>query len=124
MARIGYARVSTVDQHPEAQLAALEAAGCAETFTDHGISGAKASRPKLDKCLAYLRPGDELVVWKLDRLGRSVKNVLTICDDLHERGIGVRILTGKLSGPTRRPAREVLLHDDGGVQRTRAGHQP
>ena len=52
----------------------------------------------LAAALDYLRPGDTLVVWKLDRLGRSVKDVLTIADDLHERGIGVRILTGKLAG--------------------------
>ena len=54
--------------------------------------------PGLTAALGYLRPGDTLVVWKLDRLGRSVKEVLTIADDLHARGIGVRILTGKLAG--------------------------
>ena len=55
-------------------------------------------RPGLTAALGYLRPGDTLVVWKLDRLGRSVKEVLTIADDLHARGIGVRILTAKLAG--------------------------
>jgi len=59
---------------------------------------AAADRPGLTAALDYLRAGDTLVVWKLDRLGRSVKDVLTIADDLHARGIGVRILTGKLSG--------------------------
>ena len=59
---------------------------------------AAAERPGLAAALDYLRPGDTLVVWKLDRLGRSVKEVLTIADDLHARGIGVQILTGKLSG--------------------------
>ena len=59
---------------------------------------AAAERPGLAAALDYLRPGDTLVVWKLDRLGRSVKEVLTIADDLHARGIGVKILTGKLSG--------------------------
>ena len=59
---------------------------------------AAADRPGLVAALGYLRAGDTLVVWKLDRLGRSVKDVLTIADDLHARGIGVRILTGKLSG--------------------------
>jgi DNA invertase Pin-like site-specific DNA recombinase len=103
MARIGYARVSTIDQHPEAQLAALEGAGCEETFTDHGISGAKASRPQLDKCLAYLRPGDELVVWKLDRLGRSVSNLGHVVGQLRERDVGFVSLTED-STPPRRPA--------------------
>ena len=59
---------------------------------------AAAERQALAAALDYLRPGDTLVVWKLDRLGRSVKEVLTIADDLHARGVGVRILTGKLSG--------------------------
>ena len=59
---------------------------------------AAAERPALSAALGYLRAGDILVVWKLDRLGRPVKDVLTIADDLHARGIGVRILTGKLSG--------------------------
>ena len=59
---------------------------------------AAAERQGLAAALDYLRPGDTLVVWKLDRLGRSVKDVLTIADDLHARSIGVRILTGKLSG--------------------------
>ena len=58
----------------------------------------EADRPGLAAALDYLRPGDTLAVWKLDRLGRSVKDVLIIADDLHERGIGLRILTGKLSG--------------------------
>ena len=62
-------------------------------------------RPGLTAALDYLRAGDTLVVWKLDRLGRSVKDVLTIAGDLHARGIGVRILTGKLSGSYSRPAR-------------------
>jgi DNA invertase Pin-like site-specific DNA recombinase len=68
-------------------------------FTDT-ISSRKAatSRPGLVAALDYLRPGDTLCVWKLDRLGRSAKEVLTIADDLHQRGIGVRILTGKLAG--------------------------
>ena len=74
-------------------------AGCGRIYTEK-ISTRKATteRPGLTAALDYLRPGDTLVVWKLDRLGRSVKEVLTIADDLHARGIGVRILTGKLSG--------------------------
>jgi DNA invertase Pin-like site-specific DNA recombinase len=96
---IGLARVSTDAQDAQLQRDALEAAGCARGFEEK-VSTRKvaADRPGLAAILDYLRPGDTLVVWKLDRLGRSVKEVLTIADDLHERGIGVRILTGKLSG--------------------------
>jgi len=96
---IGLARVSTDAQDAQLQQDALAEAGCGRVFTEK-ISGRKttAERAGLVAALDYLRTGDTLVVWKLDRLGRSVKNVLTICDDLHERGIGVRILTGKLSG--------------------------
>jgi len=89
---IGLARVSTDAQDAQLQRDALTEAGCARIFE------AVTERPGLTAALGYLRPGDTLVVWKLDRLGRSVKDVLTIADDLHARGIGVRILTGKLSG--------------------------
>jgi len=96
---IGLARVSTDAQDAQLQRDALTAAGCARIYTEK-ISTRKATseRAGLTAALDYLRAGDTLVVWKLDRLGRSVKDVLTICDDLHERGIGVKILTGKLSG--------------------------
>src|SRR5207245_1232054 len=67
-------------------------------WPDQITNQATTDRPGLTAALDYLRAGDALVVWKLDRLGRSVKDVLTIADDLHARGIGVRILTGKLSG--------------------------
>lgn len=96
---IGVARVSTDAQDAQLQLDALTAAGCSRIYVEK-ISTRKAAseRPGLAAALAYLRPGDTLTVWKLDRLGRSVKEVLTIADDLHQCGIGVRILTGKLSG--------------------------
>jgi DNA invertase Pin-like site-specific DNA recombinase len=95
----GLARVSTDAQDAQLQRDALELAGCAREYEEK-VSTRKvaADRPGLAAVLDYLRPGDTLVVWKLDRLGRSVKEVLTIADDLHERGIGVKILTGKLSG--------------------------
>ena len=96
---VGLARVSTDSQDNALQTDALTAAGVVRTFTDT-ISSRKAAteRPGLVAALDYLRPGDTLCVWKLDRLGRSAKEVLTIADDLHARGVGVRILTGKLAG--------------------------
>jgi DNA invertase Pin-like site-specific DNA recombinase len=101
---VGYARVSTHSQDTALQRDALEAAGCGRIFTDT-ISSRATSRPNLAAALDYLRPDDTLCVWKLDRLGRSVKEVLTIADDLHEQSIGLRILTGTLSG-TYRPTGE------------------
>ena len=96
---IGLARVSTDAQDAQLQQDALTEAGCGRIYTEK-VSTQKAAseRQGLAAALGYLRPGDTLVVWKLDRLGRSVKEVLTIADDLHARGVGVRILTGKLSG--------------------------
>jgi DNA invertase Pin-like site-specific DNA recombinase len=96
---VGLARVSTDAQDAQLQRDALTEAGCARIF-DEKISTRKATtdRPGLSAALDYLRSGDTLVVWKLDRLGRSVKDVLTIADDLHQQGIGVKILTGKLAG--------------------------
>ena len=96
---IGLARVSTDAQDAQLQQDALTLAGCGRFYVEK-ISTRKAAteRAGLTVALDYLRRGDTLVVWKLDRLGRSVKEVLTIADDLHARGIGVRILTGKLSG--------------------------
>ncbi len=92
MPLIGYARVSTRDQHPEAQTDALATAGCEKTFTDHA-SGTLAKRPALDEALGYLRAGDTLVVTKLDRLGRSVRNLKQIVDDLQARHVGLRALS-------------------------------
>ena len=97
--KIGYGRVSTLDQHPELQTDALTEAGC---DPDHlfieKISSRVKDRPELEAAMRYARPGDTIVVWKLDRAGRSVKELLTIADDLHERGIGLHVLTGKLAG--------------------------
>ena len=96
---IGLARVSTDGQDAQLQRDALTEAGCARIFEEKtSTRKAATDRPGLAAALDYLRPGDTLCVWKLDRLGRSVKDVLIIADDLHERGIGLRILTGKLSG--------------------------
>ena len=89
MTKVGYARVSTRDQHPEAQRERLIAAGCDPEliFTDHGVSGTRASRPGWDECLAKLRRGDTLVCVKLDRIGRSVTNLIEVIRDLDERGV-------------------------------------
>ena len=84
---LGYARVSTLDQNEDLQLDALSAAGCDQVFTDHA-SGRLASRPALDDLLSRVRPGDTLVVWKLDRLGRSLKHLLEVVAHLEERGGG------------------------------------
>lgn len=94
---IGLARVSTVDQDNQLQLDALEAAGCARVFSEK-VSSRKADRPGLAAALDYVRAGDTLVVWKLDRLGRSTRELLAIADDLHARGVQLRILTGTLTG--------------------------
>lgn len=94
---IGYCRVSTVPQTVQLQRDALDEAGCDRIFQDK-ISSRVKDRTGLLAALDYLRGGDTLCVWKLDRLGRSVKDVLTIADDLHSRSIGLRILTGRLAG--------------------------
>ena len=78
---IGYARVSTEDQHLELQMDALNSAGCKRMFTDK-ISGTRTTRPGLADALSHARKGDTLVVWKLDRLGRSVKGLVELVSDL------------------------------------------
>ncbi|MEU7054734.1 recombinase family protein [Streptomyces sp. NPDC046197] len=94
---IGYQRVSTNAQDAQLQADALAEAGCARIFEDKA-SGKNADRAGLLAALDYMREGDILTVWKLDRLGRSTKDVLTIAEDLHARGIALRILTGTLAG--------------------------
>ncbi|MFF2502210.1 recombinase family protein [Streptomyces sp. NPDC058067] len=89
--RIGVARVSTRDQNPEAQQDALIAAGCERVFTDKA-SGKLARRPELDKALMVAREGDQIVVTKLDRLGRSLKNLMDLAEDFQQRGIGLVVL--------------------------------
>ena len=78
--KIGYARVSTADQNLDLQIDALEEAGCKKIFSDRGVSGAKAERPELDKALEQIRKKDTLVIWKLDRLGRSLRDLLSIVE--------------------------------------------
>lgn len=92
MSTIGYARVSTLDQNPDLQFDALRKAGVDRIFEDR-VSGAKESRPGLDACLDYLRPGDALVVWRLDRLGRNTRHLLDLSELFRDRGIELVILT-------------------------------
>ena len=92
MTRLGYARVSTADQDTELQIRELDAAGCERIYRDHGVSGTKTSRPELDKILDRLSQGDEVIVWKLDRLGRNTRHLLELLDDFKARGIKFRSL--------------------------------
>lgn len=85
--KVGYARVSTKDQKLRMQLEGLKAIGCKPIFKDHGISGAKGKRPGLDKALKFLKPGDSLVVFKLDRLGRSVLHLADLLTRFNNEGI-------------------------------------
>jgi DNA invertase Pin-like site-specific DNA recombinase len=96
---IGYSRVSTNDQNAQLQVDALIAAGCERVFTDKA-SGSLASRPELDRMLDHLREGDVVVVWRLDRLGRSLKNLIALVEDLAERGVGFRSLSESIDTTT------------------------
>lgn len=98
---VGYARISTADQNLDLQLDALESAGCERTFTDVA-SGANTQRPGLAELLDFIRPDDTLVVWKLDRLGRSLPHLLETVTSLRDRGVAFRSLQESLdtSSPT------------------------
>ncbi|MBY0560999.1 recombinase family protein [Hyphomicrobium sp.] len=97
---IGYARVSTDEQSIDLQLDALERAGCQRIFNDSGFSGALKSRPALDELLAYLKPGDTLVTWRLDRLGRSLSHLILLVNDLEVRGIAFKSLSEAIDTST------------------------
>ena len=92
MARIGYSRVSTKDQDVENQDRRLTQAGCTRIYSDTAESGSKASRPDWDACLARLEKGDVLVTVRLDRLGRSIRNLIDVVTMLGERGVDIVIL--------------------------------
>jgi DNA invertase Pin-like site-specific DNA recombinase len=94
---LAYARVSTADQDPRLQIDALTAHGCRRLFVEK-ISSRTKDRPGLAAALHRLDPGDTLVVWKLDRLGRSVTEVVGLAEQLHAMGVGLHILTGTLEG--------------------------
>lgn len=124
----GYARVSTTDQNPALQLDALKAAGCDELFIDEGITGGTLKRPALDKALATLKDGDVLIVWRLDRLGRSLSHLIQLTKTLGDRGVGFRSLSEAID--TTSSSGRLLFHIMGAlaefersliVERTRAG---
>jgi DNA invertase Pin-like site-specific DNA recombinase len=97
--KIGYARVSTADQDPQLQLDALEAEGCLKIYKDIA-TGTKADRPNWNLCLEDLRPGDTLIIWKIDRLGRNLRDLIDIVTGLESRGVGVRSLTNGIVDTT------------------------
>lgn len=124
---VGYARVSTQDQNPALQLDALKAAGCEKVFTEK-VSGAQRDRPELAAALSYMRPGDSLVVWKLDRLARSMPQLIDTVSTLEDQGIGFRSLTEAINTTT--AGGKLVFHIFGALaefersvirERTRAG---
>ncbi|NIF46199.1 recombinase family protein [Enterobacter sp. Ap-1006] len=124
---VGYIRVSTNDQNTALQKNALECAGCELIFEDK-ISGKTADRPGLKKVLRTLSEGDTLVVWKLDRLGRSMRHLVSLIEELRTRGINFRSLTDSIDTST--PMGRFFFHVMGAlaemereliVERTRAG---
>jgi DNA invertase Pin-like site-specific DNA recombinase len=96
---IGYARVSTQDQTLDLQTDALKQAGCEKLFTDT-ISGTKSERPGLQEAMNHLRAGDTLVVWRLDRLGRTLKHLIATITDLNDKGIGFKSLQENMDSTT------------------------
>lgn len=96
---LGYARVSTTDQDPQLQLDALSKAECERVYTDHA-SGAATARPQLDEMLRHARSGDTIIVWRLDRLGRSMKHLIELVGELQDRGIGLRSLNEQIDTTT------------------------
>jgi DNA invertase Pin-like site-specific DNA recombinase len=125
---IGYARVSTDEQNLSLQLDALRAAGCAQIFCDEGISGAETDRQELNNALRTLTTGDVLVVWKLDRLGRSLAHLIQITTRLQEEAIGFRSLSEAIDTTT--ASGKLMFHVIGAIaeferslisDRTRAG---
>ncbi|MBH8442045.1 recombinase family protein [Pseudomonas aeruginosa] len=97
---LGYARVSTDDQTTALQADALAKAGCSRIYTDKASGKSTAARPQLEECLADLREGDTLVVWRLDRLGRSVPDLVRIVGELERKGVGFKSLTESIDTST------------------------
>ena len=103
----GYARISTTQQDEALQLDALTQAGCTRIYTDTA-SGATQSRPALDELLEHLRPGDTIVVWRLDRLGRSLRHLVELVAMLEEQHVGLRSLTESIDTTT--PGGKLIFH--------------
>lgn len=112
MAILGYARVSTVHQSPDMQIAALTAAGAERIWTEQA-SGGRDDRPQLAALLAYARPGDVLAVWRLDRLGRSLPHLLTVAAELDAAGVELRSLSEAIDTTT--PGGRLVFHVFGAV---------
>ena len=124
---IGYARVSTIDQNLDLQIDALKAAGCEQIFTDK-ITGTKFDRPELNELKKILRKGDTVVVWKLDRMGRGLRDLIKTMDAFKEQGVGFKSLTEGIDTTT--PAGNLVFQMFGAlaeyersliVERTQAG---
>jgi DNA invertase Pin-like site-specific DNA recombinase len=107
MSLIGYARVSTTDQKPALQTDALTIAGCSKLFVETA-SGSLAERPQLNALLDYMRPGDTLVVWKLDRLARSINQLIATIEKLNQIGCGFQSLTESIDTTT--PTGKLIFH--------------
>ena len=125
---VGYARISTSDQSPDLQRDALEAVGCGRIFEETASGAAKRVRPQLQSALDWMREGDTLVVWRLDRLARSIRQLIEMVEDLGGRDIGFRSLTEAIDTTT--PGGRLVFHVFGAlaefernliVERTRAG---
>jgi DNA invertase Pin-like site-specific DNA recombinase len=105
--KIGYVRVSKHEQHEALQLDALKEAGCEKWFIDK-VTGTKAERKGLNEALAYARPGDTFIVWKLDRAGRSLKHLIELLNYLDQHQIGFRSLTEQIDTTT--PGGKLIFH--------------
>lgn len=105
--KIGYARVSTKEQSLDLQKDALEKEGCTKVYSEQ-ISGAKAERPKLDEMIGQLRSGDVIVVWKLDRLGRSLRDLVNLISKFQEMGVGFKSLQDNIDTTT--PTGRLTFH--------------
>ncbi|WP_439855983.1 recombinase family protein [Pseudomonas yamanorum] len=105
---IGYARVSTEDQNLALQILALKAAGCVKIYTDQGYSGSLSSRPGLDRAMRRLKPDGKLVVWRLDRLGRSLSHLVQLLEQLARRGVRFQSITEHID--TTSPGGRLIFH--------------
>lgn len=125
--QVGYSRVSTIDQHPELQIDALKKAGCERIFEDK-LSGSTTKRPGLQRCLKTLQEGDRLVIWRMDRLARNLRDLIGLLEDFDKRGIQFQSLTEQLD--TNTPGGKLIFHIFGAlaeferaliIERTREG---